>query len=122
MVADHLYYLLNALTSIVSKKGVKDLASDYQVLKIDLAKYCDRMHRKSVSGTSSSDSDDKLAESVTILKNLDDKNLFQRHYAKLLAKRLMYQSSAFYGRKRGDDEADQASLRLMAHEQISSTS
>ncbi|KAK2719989.1 cullin-2-like [Artemia franciscana] len=59
-----------------------------------LAKYCDTMLRKSARGTSDSDIDDKLAESVTVFKYLDDKDLFQRHYAKLLAKRLIYQSSA----------------------------
>ncbi|XP_015111572.1 cullin-2 [Diachasma alloeum] len=58
-----------------------------------LAKYCDTMLKKSAKGVSEADIDDKLAKSITVFKYVDDKDVFQKFYARMLAKRLIHQQS-----------------------------
>lgn len=58
-----------------------------------LAKYCDSLLRKSSKGLSDSEIDDKLARSVTVFKYVDDKDVFQKFYSRMLAKRLIHQQS-----------------------------
>lgn len=55
-----------------------------------LAKYIDGLLKKCVRGMTETETDDKLNSSITIFKYLDDKDVFNRFYAKLLAKRLIY--------------------------------
>jgi cullin 2 len=55
-----------------------------------LARYCDTLLKKTVKGINDSETDDKLASSITIFKYLDDKDIFNRFYARMLAKRLIY--------------------------------
>jgi hypothetical protein len=43
-----------------------------------LSKYCDALLKKSAKGMSESEVDDKLANSVTVFKYLDDKDVYQR--------------------------------------------
>ncbi|PVD30741.1 hypothetical protein C0Q70_10016 [Pomacea canaliculata] len=59
-----------------------------------LARYCDCLLKKSSKGISESEMDDKLASCITVFKYLDDKDVFQRFYARMLAKRLIYGQSA----------------------------
>uniref|UniRef100_T1JK90 Cullin family profile domain-containing protein n=1 Tax=Strigamia maritima TaxID=126957 RepID=T1JK90_STRMM len=58
-----------------------------------LAKYCDNLLKKSAKGNSESETDDKLAQSITIFKYIDDKDIFQKFYARMLAKRLIHGQS-----------------------------
>ncbi|KAK2174734.1 hypothetical protein NP493_780g00005 [Ridgeia piscesae] len=58
-----------------------------------VAKYCDSLLKKSTKGISESEIDDKLSRSITVFKYLDDKDVFQRFYARMLAKRLIYAQS-----------------------------
>jgi len=58
-----------------------------------LAKYCDSLLKKSAKGMSETEIDDKLASSITIFKYLDDKDIYQRFYARMLARRLIYYQS-----------------------------
>lgn len=37
--------------------------------------------------------DEKLAESITIFKYIDDKDVFQKFYSRMLAKRLIHQQT-----------------------------
>lgn len=37
--------------------------------------------------------DDKLAQSITVFKYIDDKDVFQKFYSRMLAKRLIHQQS-----------------------------
>ncbi|XP_076439449.1 cullin-2-like [Babylonia areolata] len=55
-----------------------------------LAKYCDILLKKSSKLVSDSDLDERLSRCVTVFKYLDDKDIFQRFYARMLAKRLIY--------------------------------
>ncbi|XP_052251215.1 cullin-2-like isoform X2 [Dreissena polymorpha] len=59
-----------------------------------LAKYCDNLLKKSSKGTSESELDEKLASCITVFKYLDDKDVYQRHYSRLLAKRLIHGQTA----------------------------
>nr|KAG5689796.1 hypothetical protein BaRGS_007074 [Batillaria attramentaria] len=59
-----------------------------------LAKYCDILLKKSSKGISESEMDDRLTRCITVFKYLDDKDIFQRFYSRMLAKRLIYAQSA----------------------------
>ncbi|XP_061185924.1 cullin-2-like [Saccostrea echinata] len=59
-----------------------------------LSKYCDNLLKKSSKGISESEMDDKLTNCITVFKYLDDKDVFQRFYSRMLAKRLIYGQSA----------------------------
>ncbi|GFR87398.1 cullin-2-like [Elysia marginata] len=59
-----------------------------------LAKYCDGLLKKSTKGVSDAELDEKLSGSIIIFKYLDDKDVFQRFYSRMLAKRLIYSQSA----------------------------
>ncbi|KAI1288072.1 Cullin-2 [Halotydeus destructor] len=58
-----------------------------------LARYCDSLLKKTARGFSESEIDDKLAQSITVFKYIDDKDVFQKFYAKMLAKRLIHSQS-----------------------------
>ena len=58
-----------------------------------LAKYCDSLLKKSTKGGSDTEVDDKLAQCITVFKYIDDKDVFQKFYARMLAKRLIHQQS-----------------------------
>ncbi|XP_026317421.1 cullin-2 [Hyposmocoma kahamanoa] len=58
-----------------------------------LARYCDCLLRKR-SGSAEADVDDKLAAAIVVFKYVDDKDVFQKYYARALARRLIHQLSA----------------------------
>lgn len=58
-----------------------------------LAKYCDFLLKKSAKGMSEAEIDDRLAQSITVFKYIDDKDVFQKFYSRMLAKRLIHQQS-----------------------------
>uniref|UniRef100_A0A1B6LDY5 Cullin-2 n=1 Tax=Graphocephala atropunctata TaxID=36148 RepID=A0A1B6LDY5_9HEMI len=58
-----------------------------------LAKYCDMLLKKSSKGMSENEIDERLAQSITIFKYIDDKDVFQKFYSRMLAKRLIHQQS-----------------------------
>ncbi|KAM7302580.1 cullin-2 [Ixodes scapularis] len=58
-----------------------------------LAKYCDALLKKSAKGISESEVEDRLTQSITVFKYIDDKDVFQKFYAKMLAKRLIHSQS-----------------------------
>ncbi|KAJ8707614.1 hypothetical protein PYW07_011291 [Mythimna separata] len=57
-----------------------------------LARYCDALLRKRAGGDA--DVDDKLAAAIVVFKYVDDKDVFQKYYARALARRLIHQLSA----------------------------
>lgn len=59
-----------------------------------LAKYCDNLLKKSSKGSSETELDDKLGSCITVFKYLDDKDVYQRHYSRMLAKRLIHGQTA----------------------------
>ncbi|XP_014262650.1 cullin-2 [Cimex lectularius] len=58
-----------------------------------LAKYCDTLLKKSSKGITETEIDDKLSNSITIFKYIDDKDVFQKFYSRMLARRLIHQQS-----------------------------
>ncbi|XP_060534428.1 cullin-2 [Cylas formicarius] len=58
-----------------------------------LAKYCDTLLKKSSKGITEAEVDEKLTESITIFKYIDDKDVFQKFYSRSLAKRLIHQQT-----------------------------
>ncbi|XP_003702794.2 cullin 2 [Megachile rotundata] len=58
-----------------------------------LAKYCDSFLKKSAKATSEGEIEEKLGHCITVFKYLDDKDVFQKFYARMLAKRLIHQQS-----------------------------
>ncbi|XP_012254401.1 cullin-2 [Athalia rosae] len=58
-----------------------------------LAKYCDSLLKKSSRGTTEGEVEEKLARSITVFKYVDDKDVFQKFYSRMLAKRLIHQQS-----------------------------
>ena len=43
-----------------------------------MAKYCDSLLKKSAKGMSESEIDEKLSQSITVFKYIDDKDVFSR--------------------------------------------
>lgn len=58
-----------------------------------LAKYCDWLLKKSSKGVTEAEVEEKLSQSITIFKYIDDKDVFQKFYSRMLAKRLIHQQS-----------------------------
>ncbi|KAM7350899.1 cullin 2 [Cochliomyia hominivorax] len=56
-----------------------------------VAKYCDTLLKK--SKTSEAEIDQKLTNNITIFKYIEDKDVYQKFYSRLLAKRLIHEQS-----------------------------
>lgn len=56
-----------------------------------MAKYCDSLLKKSKA--TESEIDTKLTNSITIFKYIEDKDVFQKFYSRMLAKRLIHEQS-----------------------------
>ncbi|XP_038219838.1 cullin-2 [Zerene cesonia] len=59
-----------------------------------LSRYCDALLRRRSGGGSERDADERLAAAIVVFKYIDDKDVFQKHYARALARRLIHQLSA----------------------------
>jgi len=66
-----------------------------------LSKYCDKLLKKSCKGMSEVEIDEKLFQSITIFKYIDDKDVFQCIYQMHLAKRLILQQCLSIVREEG---------------------
>ncbi|XP_055381981.1 cullin-2 [Condylostylus longicornis] len=56
-----------------------------------VAKYCDTLLKK--SKTTETEIDSKLTNSITIFKYIEDKDVYQKFYSRMLAKRLIHEQS-----------------------------
>lgn len=56
-----------------------------------VARYCDSLLKKSKS--TESEIELKLANSITIFKYIEDKDVYQKFYSRMLAKRLIHEQS-----------------------------
>uniref|UniRef100_A0A8C5N5F0 Cullin-2 n=1 Tax=Gouania willdenowi TaxID=441366 RepID=A0A8C5N5F0_GOUWI len=75
-----------ALTSVVNFKEPKSICKAPELL----AKYCDNLLKKSAKGMTENEVEDKLTSFITVFKYIDDKDIFQKFYARMLAKRLIH--------------------------------
>merc|ERR1711983_698040 len=78
-----------ACTAVINHREPKQQAKAPELL----AKYCDTLLKKSQKGISESEIVDKLNNSITVFKYLDDKDVFQKFYSRNLGKRLIHQQS-----------------------------
>uniref|UniRef100_A0A8D2Q5A1 Cullin 2 n=1 Tax=Varanus komodoensis TaxID=61221 RepID=A0A8D2Q5A1_VARKO len=76
----------NALTSVVNYREPKSICKAPELL----AKYCDNLLKKSAKGMTENEVEDKLTSFITVFKYIDDKDVFQKFYARMLAKRLIH--------------------------------
>uniref|UniRef100_A0A673ZP25 Cullin 2 n=2 Tax=Salmo trutta TaxID=8032 RepID=A0A673ZP25_SALTR len=76
----------NALTSVVNHREPKSICKAPELL----AKYCDNLLKKSAKGMTENEVEDKLTSFITVFKYIDDKDVFQKFYARMLAKRLIH--------------------------------
>ncbi|XP_078035422.1 cullin 2 isoform X2 [Augochlora pura] len=77
-------------SAIVNHKTVADQPARAPEL---LAKYCNSLLRKSAKAASEVEVEEKLANCITVFKYVNDKDVFQKFYARMLAKRLIHQQS-----------------------------
>ncbi|KAI6716568.1 hypothetical protein JHW43_000827 [Diplocarpon mali] len=59
-----------------------------------LAKYTDALLKKSASGSEESDLENSLTQIMTVFKYIEDKDVFQKFYSRMLARRLVHTSSS----------------------------
>lgn len=59
-----------------------------------LAKYCDLLLKKSSKNAEESELEECLSQAMIIFKYIEDKDVFQKFYSKMLAKRLVGHMSA----------------------------
>ncbi|KAK2630594.1 hypothetical protein QTJ16_001414 [Diplocarpon rosae] len=59
-----------------------------------LAKYTDALLKKSASGSEESDLEYSLTQIMTVFKYIEDKDVFQKFYSRMLARRLVHTSSS----------------------------
>ncbi|GFY78728.1 cullin-2 [Trichonephila inaurata madagascariensis] len=79
-----------ACSSVINHKGnPKFLCRSPELL----AKYCDSLLKKNAKTCTETEIEQKLTQSITIFKYIDDKDVFQKFYARMLAKRLIYNQS-----------------------------
>uniref|UniRef100_A0A2K6EUC6 Cullin 2 n=1 Tax=Propithecus coquereli TaxID=379532 RepID=A0A2K6EUC6_PROCO len=103
MVADHLQFLHAECHNIIrqeKKNGdfafARLLIANHREPKSIcrapelLAKYCDNLLKKSAKGMTENEVEDKLTSFITVFKYIDDKDVFQKFYARMLAKRLIH--------------------------------
>merc|ERR1719362_1268475 len=67
-----------ACTAVINHREPKQQAKAPELL----AKYCDNLLKKSQKGISENEIDDKLNNSITVFKYLDDKDVFQKFYSR----------------------------------------
>uniref|UniRef100_G1Q227 Cullin-1 n=1 Tax=Myotis lucifugus TaxID=59463 RepID=G1Q227_MYOLU len=59
-----------------------------------LARYCDSLLKKSSKNPEEAELEDTLNQAMVVFKYIEDKDVFQKFYAKMLATRLVHQNSA----------------------------
>merc|ERR1712150_334189 len=59
-----------------------------------IAKFCDQLLKKSAKNPEEAELEDTLNQIMTVFKYIEDKDVFQKFYSKMLAKRLVQQMSA----------------------------
>ncbi|KAH9370574.1 hypothetical protein HPB48_002495 [Haemaphysalis longicornis] len=83
-----------ACTHFVNKNAVTVLAKSSRKPPELLAKYCDMLLKKSAANPGESELEDVLDQVTIMFKYIDDKDVFQKFYSRMLARRLVLQLSA----------------------------
>ncbi|XP_065839119.1 cullin-1-like [Oscarella lobularis] len=83
-----------ACTKFVNANSVTRLAQNSSKSPELLARFCDALLKKSAKAPEEAELDDSLNQVMVVFKYIEDKDVFQKFYAKMLAKRLVQQNSA----------------------------
>jgi len=83
-----------ACGKFVNCNAVTKLAGNSSKSPELLARYCDSLLKKSAKNPEESELEDILNSVMVIFKYVEDKDVFQKFYSKMLAKRLVQQNSA----------------------------
>jgi len=81
---------LDKACGTIAKQNSKELSALPSEL---LARYCDLLLKKISKSLSENEIETKLDNIITVFKYVEDKDMFQKLYAKYLGKRLIYQQS-----------------------------
>jgi cullin 1 len=83
-----------AFTAFINKNAVTELAKSTTKSPELLARYCDSLLRKSAKNPEEGELEDILNQVMIVFKYIEDKDVFQKFYSKMLAKRLVGDLSA----------------------------
>lgn len=85
----------SACTQFINSNAVTSSPNCTQAKSPELiAKYCDMLLRKSAKNPDEAEIEDLLSSVMTIFKYIEDKDVFQKFYSRMLAKRLVSAQSA----------------------------
>merc|ERR1719192_1347300 len=82
-----------AFANIVNNNWVTKNTSSNKSPEL-IARFCDQLLRKSSNNPEEAELEDTLDQVMTVFKYIEDKDVFQKFYSKMLAKRLVQQMSA----------------------------
>merc|ERR1719402_1416109 len=83
-----------ACGKFINNNNVTKIASTSSKSPELLAKYCDALLRKSSKNPEDAELEETLNQVMTVFKYIEDKDVFQKFYSKMLAKRLVQHMSA----------------------------
>jgi len=83
-----------ACGKFINNNNVTKIASTSSKSPELLAKYCDALLRKSSKNPEDAELEETLNQIMTVFKYIEDKDVFQKFYSKMLAKRLVQSMSA----------------------------
>ncbi|KAJ1063050.1 hypothetical protein AB1E18_003394 [Capra hircus] len=92
--ADFMAALDKACSGFINNNAVTKMAQTSSKSPELLARYCDSLLKKSSKNPEEAELEDTLNHVMTVFKYMDDKDVVQKFYTKMLAKRLVRQNSA----------------------------
>ncbi|KAJ3153178.1 Cullin-2 [Geranomyces variabilis] len=79
----------HAFRSVINDQALTPGTNSAEIL----ARFCDSLLKKSAKGLAEAEVETKLGQMVTLFKYVEDKDVFQKFYARMLAKRLIHGTS-----------------------------
>ncbi|CAM9896925.1 unnamed protein product [Rangifer tarandus platyrhynchus] len=92
--ADFVAALDKAFRGFINNNAVTKMAQSSSKSPELLARYCDSLLKKSSKNPEEAELEDTLNHVMTVFRYMDDKDVVQKFYTKMLAKRLVHQNSA----------------------------
>ncbi|XP_055348786.1 cullin-1-like isoform X2 [Paramacrobiotus metropolitanus] len=83
-----------AMETLVNKNAVTEMAKSTQKVPELLARYCDLLLKKSPQNPDDAELDKCLDRVMIVFRYVEDKDVFQKYYTRMLAKRLVHGLSA----------------------------
>lgn len=96
-----------AFGKFINKNAITDMSNSTKSPEL-LAKYCDLLLKKTSKIHEESELEETLNQVMVVFKYIEDKDVFQKFYSKMLAKRLVQQMS-------GSDDAEASMISKLKH-------